>query len=148
MGMALKVFLGLAPAPRFTLLNAQRPLYTMRVEKSVRSIRDYVVCAVLRNIRFNERSYRSFIDFQEKLHLGLARRRTLASVGTHDLDKIGKTEFLYAARPKETIRFVPLNQRDRVLDCSGDGLEQFYKEDRHISKFVPLFQTFRIFLWC
>ncbi|KAH8618000.1 B3 4 domain [Trypanosoma vivax] len=145
MGMALKVFLGLAPAPRFTLLNAQRPLYTMRVEKSVRSIRDYVVCAVLRNIRFNERSYRSFIDFQEKLHLGLARRRTLASVGTHDLDKIGKTEFLYAARPKETIRFVPLNQRDRVLDCSGDGLEQFYKEDRHISKFVPIISNFSNF---
>ncbi|RNF17965.1 putative phenylalanyl-tRNA synthetase [Trypanosoma conorhini] len=138
MAAALKVFLGFMQAPAFRVLNRSNPLYRMTVEKSVRNVRDYVVCAVLKDIRFNERSYCSFIDFQEKLHSGLARRRTLASVGTHDLDKIGCHDFVYTLKPKETIRFVPLNQRGRVLDCTGDGLAEFYKEDRHISKYVPL----------
>nr|CCC94828.1 putative phenylalanyl-tRNA synthetase [Trypanosoma congolense IL3000] len=142
MGMALKVFLGMVPAPVFRVVNKSNPHYTMRVDKTVRNVRDYIVCAVLRNIRFNERSYRSFIDFQDKLHLGLARRRALASVGTHDLDKIGQNQFLYAARPAGSIRFVPLNQQGRVLDCGGNGLAEFYKDDRHISKFIPLLSNF------
>ncbi|EAN79208.1 phenylalanyl-tRNA synthetase (beta subunit), putative [Trypanosoma equiperdum] len=142
MGTAMKVFLGMTPAPRFQLLNRANPLYKVTVEKSVRNVRDYIVCAVLRNVRLDKRSYRSFIDFQDKLHLGLARRRALASVGTHDLDKINQNEFLYAARPKESIRFVPLNQQERVLDCRGNGLAEFYKDDRHISKFIPLISEF------
>ncbi|RNC61879.1 putative mitochondrial phenylalanyl-tRNA synthetase [Trypanosoma cruzi] len=138
MAVALNVFLGLMRAPAFKVLNRCSPLYRMTVDKSVRNVRDYVVCAVLKNICLNERSYRSFIDFQEKLHSGLARRRTLASVGTHDLDKIGDNNFIYTLKSRESIRFVPLNQRGRMLDCAGDGLAEFYKDDRQISKYVPL----------
>lgn len=137
MALALRVFLGMSPMPRFRVLNKASPLYTMRVEKSVKNVRDYVVCAILKGVQFNDYSYNSFIDLQEKLHSGLARRRTLASVGTHDLDKIGGTSFLYTARPKETISFIPLRQT-KVMNCAGDGLEKYFAEDRHIGKFVPL----------
>lgn len=91
MSIALKVFLELSPIPQLRVLNVSKPLYHILVRKNVKNVRDYVVCAVLKNIQFNEYSYNSFIDFQEKLHSGLARRRTLASVGTHDLDKINTT---------------------------------------------------------
>lgn len=140
MACALKVFMGAMPLPNYRVLNRANPLYRMTVEKSVKNVRDYVVCAVLRNIRFNERSYNSFIDYQEKLHAGLARRRTLASVGTHDLDKVNTMDFIYACRPRETIRFVPLRQT-RELNCAGDGLAQYYAEDRHIGKYVPLISS-------
>lgn len=141
MSLALRVFLGLMPMPAFQVLNKSSPLYHMRVEKSVRNVRQYIVCAVLKNITFNDYSYNSFIDLQEKLHSGLARRRTLASVGTHDLDKINGTSFLYAARPKETISFVPLRQT-KEMNCAGDGLAQYFAEDRHIGKYVPLISSF------
>ncbi|KAG5507341.1 hypothetical protein GH5_07436 [Leishmania sp. Ghana 2012 LV757] len=141
MACALKVFMGAMLLPNYRVLNRANPLYRMTVEKTVKNVRDYVVCAVLRNIRFNERSYNSFIDYQEKLHAGLARRRTLASVGTHDLDKVNTTEFIYACRPRETIRFTPLRQT-KELNCAGDGLAQYYAEDRHISKYVPLVSPF------
>lgn len=151
MAIALKVFLGMAP-PRFNVMNRSAPLYRMVVEPSVKNVRDYVVCAVLKNIKFTSESYNSFIDFQDKLHSGLARKRTLASVGTHDLDKILKgkdanytaaspLEFFYRASPKETISFVPLNQNGKVLNCAGNGLEEFYKAERHISKFIPLISS-------
>lgn len=141
MACALKVFMGTMGLPKYTVLNRANPLYRMTVEKNVKNVRDYVVCAVLRNIRFNERSYNSFIDYQEKLHSGLARRRSLASVGTHDLDKVNTTSFIYACRPRETIQFVPLRQT-KMLDCAGDGLANYYAEDRHISKYVPLISSF------
>lgn len=140
MACALKVFMGAMPLPKYTVLNAAKPLYKMTVERNVKNVRDYVVCAVLRNIKFNERSYNSFIDYQEKLHSGLARRRTLASVGTHDLDKVKTNHFIYACRPRETIKFVPLRQT-KTLDCAGDGLANYYAEDRHIGKYVPLISS-------
>lgn len=152
MALALRVFLQRMAPPRFTIHNVSRPLFSMVVDKSVHSVRDYVVCAVLRNIRFNANSYNSFIDFQDKLHSGLARKRTLASVGTHDLDKIiaasaskqfptsdSPMQFKYTTLPKSEITFSPLNQGGRVLNCGTDGgLEEFYKNDRHISKFIPI----------
>lgn len=148
MAIALKVFLGTMALPKYRVLNATSPLYRMTVEKSVKGVRDYVVCAVLKNIKFNEHSYNSFIDFQEKLHLGLARRRTLASVGTHDMSKIGAAgtcnSFIYGCRPREQIKFVPLRQT-RLLDCTGNGLEAFYADDRHISKYVPIISSLPAF---
>lgn len=141
LSLALRVFLGAMPVPHFRVLNKSSPLYKVKVEKSVKNVRDYLVCAVLKNVKFTNYSYNSFIEMQEKLHSGLARRRTLASVGTHDLDKIGTNSFLYAARPKESIQFVPLRQTE-VLNCAGDGLAKFYQEDRHISKYVPLISSF------
>ncbi|CCW64698.1 unnamed protein product [Phytomonas sp. EM1] len=134
---ALKVFLGFMPMPRYQVLHRGNPLYHMTVEKSVKHVRDYVVCAVLKNIHFDEKRYNSFIDFQDKLHQGLARRRTLASVGTHDLDKIMTNRFLYTARMRKDIRFIPLRQT-KELDCAGEGLKNFYAQDRHISKYIPL----------
>lgn len=141
MACALKVFMGTMALPNYRVLNKNNPIYRMTVEKGVKNVRDYVVCAVLRNIRFNERSYNSFIDYQEKLHSGLARRRSLASVGTHDLDKVNTTSFIYGCRPRESIKFVPLRQT-KTLDCTGDGLTKYYADDRHISKYVPLISSF------
>jgi phenylalanyl-tRNA synthetase beta chain len=138
MAIALRVFRGLMPAPKFTMLP---PKLTMTVKKSTRNVRDFVVCAVLRNLKFNEQSYRSFIDYQDKLHSGLARKRTLASVGTHDLDKLSGTNFTYECRPRDQIVFVPLNQT-QTLNCAEDGLVKFYANDRHISKFVPYIADF------
>lgn len=142
LSLALRVFLGLMPTPHFEVLNKAAPLYTMKVKPSVKNIRSYVVCAVLKNITFNTNSYKSFIDTQEKLHATLARNRTLASVGTHDLDKIENNhQFLYTARRREEISFVPLRETT-VLHCAGDGLAEFYRNDRHIGKYVPLISKF------
>ena len=45
-------------------------------------------------------SYDSFIDLQDKLHQNLARRRTLASIGTHDLDTVKVYSFFYKRGPQ------------------------------------------------
>ena len=77
----------------------------------------------------------------------LARKRTLCSVGTHDLDKVKGPHFTYECMPKADIKFVPLNEASgRVLDCAGDGLAEFYKPTKEkvhaVAKYIPLISGF------
>ena len=72
-------------------------------------IRPYFASAILRNVKFTERSYQSFIELQDKLHQNICRRRQLVAIGTHDLDTL-KGPFRYEARPPKDIKFIPLNK--------------------------------------
>jgi len=69
-----------------------------------------------------QESYNSFIDLQDKLHQNIGRKRSLVSIGTHDLDTV-KGPFLYDARPPSEIRFKPLYQ-DK--EYTGEEIMQLY----------------------
>jgi len=111
---ALNAFRGQGKAPEMKLLPQAKE--TIVVEPSVVGVREYVVCAVLRNIKFNAQSYASFIELQEKLHRNICRLRTLASIGTHDLDTV-KGPFVYRAEKPEDIKFAPLTDGSKVVDA-------------------------------
>lgn len=66
---------------------------------------------MLRNVSLNQERYDSFIDFQDKLHHNICRKRTLVAIGTHDLDTI-KPPFIYDAKPPNEIKFRALNQQN------------------------------------
>jgi len=69
-----------------------------------------------------QESYNSFIDLQDKLHQNIGRKRSLVSIGTHDLDTV-KGPFLYDARPPSKIHFKPLHQ-DK--EYTGEEIVQLY----------------------
>ncbi len=69
--------------------------------------------AILQNIKFTEQSYNSFIDLQDKLHQNICRRRTLASMGTHDYDLI-QGPITYTAKPPQEIVFKALKQQNEM----------------------------------
>lgn len=77
---------------------------------------------MLRDVTLTQDSYNSFIDLQDKLHQNIGRKRTLVSIGTHDLDTV-KGPFLYDARPPSEIRFKPLNQEK---EYTGEEIMQLY----------------------
>ncbi|KAH0788403.1 phenylalanine--tRNA ligase beta subunit, cytoplasmic-like [Histomonas meleagridis] len=131
--IALKVFLG-GEHPKYTIVP---PKLNMTLDDKIGSVRPYIICAVLRNVTFTQESYQSFIDYQEKLHQSLCRRRKLASIGTHDLDKC-KTPFTYTAEPPEQIKFVPLMGGEEV-----DGRQLFANLSTHqqLSKYLPLIEN-------
>lgn len=60
----------------------------MFVRPETALVRPFVVCAVLRGVKFDAARYSSFIDLQDKLHQNLCRQRTLVAIGTHDLATI------------------------------------------------------------
>ena len=130
---ALRIFLGKMNPPVYHLTQPAQ-MITMHVADDTRRIRPYFAGAVLRNVRFTPESYASFIDLQDKLHQNLARRRTLVSMGTHDLDTI-EAPFSYEALPPKQIRFAPLN---RTEEYDAEQLMQLYEGDRHLGRYLHI----------
>lgn len=134
---SLKIFLGDMDAPVYTIVG--EPKTTMTVKKAnTDQIRPFVVCAILRDITFDQERYNSFIDLQDQLHRNLCRQRTLVAIGTHDMDSV-KGPFVYDARNPTDINFVPLTPDDRSFN--GKELMEFYETDascKHLKPYVPI----------
>ncbi|CAN0916625.1 Phenylalanine--tRNA ligase beta subunit, cytoplasmic [Linum grandiflorum] len=134
---ALRVFIKKEETPTYTLSNVSKEsMLRMHVKKETSTVRPYVVCAVLRNITFDEASYNSFIDLQDKLHQNICRRRSLVAIGTHDLDTL-QAPFSYEALPPQKINFVPLKQEKNFR---ADELMEFYKSDLKLKKFLHIIE--------
>eukprot|EP01048_Picozoa_sp_COSAG05_P008626 COSAG05_NODE_666_length_8006_cov_12.857595_2_plen_723_part_00 len=130
---ALRIFLGNEAVPVYKMVSAGEPLL-MTVAPETAQIRPYVVCAVLRNVKFTQESYNSFIDLQDKLHENICRKRTLVAIGTHDLDTL-TPPFTYEALPPKDIKFAPLNQTEAVdVPTMFDNFEK----DANIKKFLHI----------
>jgi phenylalanyl-tRNA synthetase beta chain len=139
---ALQIFLGDVDAPEYRRLDgvsdaAQR--VTMTVHKAhTDQIRPFVVCAILRNVTFDEERYASFIDLQDQLHRNLCRQRTLVAIGTHDMDVV-QGPFFYDARAPTDISFVPLTPNDKSY--VANELLEFYETEpaaKHLKPYVPI----------
>ncbi|KAI9103803.1 hypothetical protein DFS34DRAFT_605913 [Phlyctochytrium arcticum] len=132
---ALKTYLQIEKPPVYTIVSPKSgKTEQLVVSSSTKSIRPYVVAAILRDVTLDAGSYESFIDLQDKLHNNICRKRTLVAIGTHDLDTV-QGPFRYDALPPKEIRFVPLNQ---TATMNGEELMKFYEADRKLSKFLPI----------
>ncbi|EEF39230.1 phenylalanyl-tRNA synthetase beta chain, putative [Ricinus communis] len=139
---ALRIFNKQEETPKYTLANiSKQAMLKMHVKPETSSIRPYVVCAVLRDMTFDEASYNSFIDLQDKLHQNICRRRTLVAIGTHDLDML-QGPFTYEALPPQDINFVPLKQ---VKNYRADQLMEFYRNDLKLKKFLHIIENSPVF---
>lgn len=136
---ALKIFLGDMEAPVYNAIGQATPDTAMTVYKNnTDKVRPFVVCAILRDVTFDQERYDSFMDLQDQLHRNLCRQRTLVAIGTHDLDSI-KPPFKYDARDPTQISFVPLTPDDRTFTAK-DLMEHYETEPlcKHLKPYVPI----------
>jgi phenylalanyl-tRNA synthetase beta chain len=115
------------------------PVGELRVDASVSEVRPIVKAALLSDIQFTPASYKSFIDLQEKLHANICRRRSLASIGTHDADAI-RWPLTYTAREPDAFSFVHLNSATPSVARTGRGVFEVLRNDLHLRKFLPLIE--------
>ncbi|KAI9849447.1 MAG: phenylalanine--tRNA ligase subunit beta [Sclerophora amabilis] len=133
--LMLNIFRGKTPSPNYRLVApADGDLQILNVHHETSRIRPFVSGAILRNIKFNQERYESFIALQDKLHQNLARQRSLVAIGTHDLDTV-KGPFTYEALPPTEVAFVPLNQTKRM---NGAELMKFYENDKNLGKYLHI----------
>ena len=102
---AFRTYLNLGKAPVCEIKNSVpvENLMQVHVKPETAAVRPCVVACILRDIEFDIPTYNSFIDLQDKLHQNICRRRTLASMGTHDLDHIVGPITYEALPPSEII---------------------------------------------
>lgn len=79
---------------------------TLRVDDVPK--RPYIAAAVVYNVNVDEEFMEELIQFQEKLHETVGRRRRKVAIGFHDLEKLPSRELSYRLASLET-RFKPLD---------------------------------------
>ncbi len=127
---ALKGFLG------EELGYKRPPLMESNVVLKVSKVptRPYVAAAVVNNVNVDEDFLEELIQFQEKLHDSMGRKRRKIAIGLHDFDKLqrlagGETvEIEYVFLPVDNVVFAPLGsdaeiKASEVLTSTKQGRE-------------------------
>merc|ERR1719410_127170 len=136
MSRALKIFLEDMDCPTYTAIVGDT-MEKIVVHPSVSSVRPFVVCSILRDLKFTPERYKSFIELQDQLHRNLCRHRTLVAIGTHDLNTI-RGPFEYHAKDPSEIKFVPLTHE---REFNAKELMEVYMNDpscKHLKPYVPI----------
>ena len=128
--LALKIFTGKVEPPDYKIKPSGLEFV---VDENAHVSRPVLLAAVVRNVKFDADLYNSFIDLQDKIHQNIGRKRSIVSIGTHDLDAIS-APFFYTAIDPEKLKFTPLNQ-DKEFTASE--LMKIY-QDSHLKSYLHL----------
>lgn len=79
--------------------------------------RPYALAAVVYDVKLDDDRIKELIQFQEKLHCTIGRKRKKVAIGIHDLDKIDGKVIRYSKVPLD-YRFIPLNS-DKEMSVSA-----------------------------
>ncbi|GMT12664.1 hypothetical protein PFISCL1PPCAC_5832, partial [Pristionchus fissidentatus] len=132
---AIKIFQQRMPQPEYKVVQPKSGvLEKIIVKPQTKSVRQFVVGAILRDVTLDDRSYASFIDLQDKLHQNICRKRSLVAIGTHDLDTV-QGPFIYNAEKPSEFKFIPLNE---TKEFTAEELMVHYAGESHLKPYLPI----------
>ncbi|HDZ18301.1 MAG TPA: phenylalanine--tRNA ligase subunit beta, partial [archaeon] len=79
----------------------------LNVDPSVKGVRPYIVCGIIRDVDLDEDEIATLMNIQEHLHWAVGRDRKKVAIGVHDLDKV-TPPYKYTAVKPDSLSFVPL----------------------------------------
>src|SRR3989338_151869 len=88
-------------------VNKPEKNYVVKIDKSVKDVRPFTACAIVKNLKFNDEKIKEIIDIQEKLHATVGRKRKKLAIGIYPLEKISLPIYYKALEP-DKIKFIPL----------------------------------------
>lgn len=106
---AFKPFLGKETGLKKYKVEKPTPKTVVKIDSSVKDVRPFTTCAIVKGIKFNDEKIKEIIELQEKLHTTIGRNRKKAAIGIYPLEKI-KLPITYKALPPEKIKFTPLEE--------------------------------------
>ena len=83
------------------------------VDQRLESIRPYIGCSIVKNLKLTDAVIRGFMHLQDKLDQTYGRSRQRASIGLYNLDLI-KLPLRYTVAKPEDVSFVPLGFAERM----------------------------------
>ena len=130
---ALSSFMGIKTGINDYKIN--KSPYKVKVDKNIKNIRPYAVCAVVKNVKLNELIIQYLMQVQEKLHKTFGRDRKKLSIGVYDLDEI-EFPLTYGAKPKN-FTFVPLEMDNEM------GVDEILKNHPKGIDYAHLLENFK-----
>lgn len=110
---ALKTFIGKEKGLKKYKINKPEKDYKIIVDQSVKEIRPYTVCAIVKNLSLTEERIKDLINMQEKIAFTVGRNRKKMAIGIYPLDKISLPINYTAKDPKE-IKYHPLGSQQEL----------------------------------
>jgi phenylalanyl-tRNA synthetase beta chain len=135
-------FLGRKPGIKEYKLNKPEKDYKVIIEKSVKDIRPYTACAIVRKIKFDDEKIKEIIDIQEKIHSTIGRKRKKLAIGIYPLEKI-KLPITFKALEPDKIKFIPLEFEKEI---SGLEILQRHPTGREYAHLLAGKTKFPIFI--
>lgn len=110
---ALNSFLGYNPGLKHYKVSPSNE--TVIINNSVKEVRPFTSCAIVKNLKLNNDSIKEIIQLQEKLHLTYGRNRKKVAIGIYPFEKI-KTPIRFLAINSDKIKFKPLGY-DKLMSA-------------------------------
>lgn len=104
---AFLAFLGKKTGIKVYKINSPQKDYVVKIDKSVKEVRPYTACAIVKNLSFNDEKIKEIVNIQEKIHTTLGRNRKKIAIGIYPLEKI-RLPIKFEARDPKDIKFIPL----------------------------------------
>lgn len=114
-------FLGKKTGLKTYNVNKPEKNYEVIIDSSVKDVRPYTACAIVKNLRFDDEKIKELIEVQEKLHITIGRKRKKVAIGIYPMEKI-RLPITFKAVEPDKIKFVPLE-----IDKKLSGLEILQK---------------------
>ncbi len=141
-GRALSSFLGKETGLKKYTIKKPENNYKVIIDSSVKQVRPFTVCAIVKNIKLDEEKIRELIDLQEKLHTTIGRNRKKLAIGIYPLEKISLPIKYKAMSPKD-IWFTPL---DSESEMNGLQILQQHPTGRQYAHLLEKEKLFPIFI--
>lgn len=109
-------------------VNVKKSNEKVIIEDSVKDIRPFTACCIVKNLKFSDENIKSIIQIQEKLHVTYGRNRKKCAIGIYPCEKISMPIYYKALEPSK-IKFKPLEAR---RDMDGNEVLSAYKDYAHL----------------
>jgi len=116
--------------------------YKVFVESSVKNIRPYTACAIVKDLKLNSDKIKEIIEIQEKLHITVGRKRKKLAIGIYPLEKI-KLPITFKALEPDKIKFIPL---ESTREMSGLEILQNHPTGKEYAPLLAGKEKFPIFI--
>jgi phenylalanyl-tRNA synthetase beta chain len=112
------------------------------VDESVKEVRPYTACAIIKNITFDDEKIKEIIQIQEKLHITYGRNRKKMALGVYPMEKI-TFPITYKAEDPNKIKFQPLEANKEM---TGLQILSQHKTGREFGHLLEGQEKFPIFV--
>lgn len=140
MARALNAFMDIKTG--FKKYDVKKSGVKLIVDKSVKGIRPYTACAIVKGLKLTDERIKEIIQIQEKLHITYGRNRKKAAIGVYPLEHIKPPIFYKALHPEE-IRFKPL---DLNKDLTGSQILAIHPTGREYGYLLEGKERYPIFI--
>ncbi len=121
--------------------NVKKSNEKVIVESSLKNVRPYTACAIIKNLKFDDEKIREVIQIQEKLHVTYGRNRRKVAIGIYPCEKIKFPIYFKAEEPKK-IKFRPL---EFPSELTADKILQRHPAGRDYGHLLEGFKKFPVF---